>query len=116
MVKLAIVGEDDGAGGVGIEATDGLDVDVTKIVWQQGKHAWVLLRLVRGFGVGRFVEQDVEIGQIHGGDGVFIEFQHAAAIEMNLGFGFVHDVAIDFYPATFDPVLTLFATAQTLGL
>ena len=68
VVECAVVGDKQHAGGVGIEPPDGLRLGGANVVGQQGKHAGVVARFVRGFITGGLVQQDAVMRQGDGGN------------------------------------------------
>ena len=116
VVELAIVGDQQHAGGVGIEPADRLHVDVAHVVGKQAEHARVLLRFVRGFVVGRFVEQNIEIGQRHHGKRLAVDFERADVGRLDIFFRAVVCAAVERHAIIFNQPQALLAAADALRL
>ena len=116
MVELPVVGNQQNARRIGIQSADRLHIDVAHMTGKKAENAGVLLRFVRGFVIGRLVEQDIKIG--HGDDDdVFAVYTHRLDFGgIDVGFGIVADRIVDFDTIILNQPLALFAAAYALGL
>ena len=116
MVELAVVRNQQNAGGVGIQASDGLHVDVAHVVGKQAEHTRIIARFVRGFVIGRFVQYDIKIRLGNGLNGFAVDVQGADFRRIDFAFAVVADFAVDGNAVVINQPLALFAAAQSLGL
>ena len=116
VVERAVVGDEQHAGGVGIEPADGLRPGGADVVGQQGKHAGVVARFVRGFITGGFVQQDVVVRQGDGGNLFAVDGEALHLGGLDVGIGLFGGFAVDFNAALFDEPAALLAAADALGL
>ena len=116
MVELAVVGDEQHAGGVRVQTSDGLNVGSADLVGQQRKHAGIVARFVRGFVTGGFVQQDVEIGQRNHHCVFAVNCEGLHAVGGDVGFVVRHGCAVDLHQAVFHQPLAAFARVDALGL
>lgn len=116
VVELPVVGNQQNARRIRIQSTDRLHIDVAHMVGEKAENAGVLLRFVRGFVIGGFVEQDVEIRHGHDDDVFAVYAQRLDFGGNDVGFGVVADCIVDFDTIILNQPLALFAAAYALGL
>ena len=116
VVELAVVRNQQNAGGVGIQASDGLHVDVAHVVGKQAEHARIIARFVRSFVIGRFVQYDIKVRLGNGLNGFAVDVQGADFRRIDFAFAVVADFAVDGNAVVINQPLALFAAAQSLGL
>ena len=114
VVELTVVRNQQNAGGVGIQASDGLHVDVAHVVGKQAEDAWILLRFVRSFVICRLMKQNVEIGHGDGGNFFAVNRQGVHLRRVDIVFGAIMDFAVDGNAVIVYQPLALLAAAEAL--
>ena len=116
VVELPVVGNQQNARRIRIQPADRLHVDIAHMVGEKAENAGVLLRFVRGFVIGRLVEQDIKIRHGHDDDVFAVYTQRLDFGGIDVGFGVVVDRIVDFDTVVLNQPLALFAAAYALGL
>ncbi|EEG23644.1 hypothetical protein EIKCOROL_01719 [Eikenella corrodens ATCC 23834] len=116
VIERTVVGDEQHAGGVGIEPADGLRLGGADMVGQQGKHAGVVARFVRGFITGGLVQQEVVVRQGNNGNLFAVDCEMLHSGGLDFGCGLFGGYAVDFNAALFNELAALLAAADALGL
>lgn len=114
VVKLPVVGNQNNAGRVCIQAADCLHIDIAHVVGKQAEDAWILLRFVRSLVICRLMKQNVEIGHGYGGNFFAVNRQGVYLRRIDIVFGTIMDFAVDGNAVIVYQPLALLAAAEAL--
>ena len=116
VVKLPVVGNQNNAGCVCIQATDCLHIDIAHVVGKKAEDARILLGFVRSLVICRLMKQNVEIGHGYGGNLFAVNRQGVHLRRIDIVFGTIMDFAVDGDTVIVYQPLALLAAAEALSL
>ena len=116
VVKLPVVGNQNNAGCVCIQAADCLHIDIAHVAGKKAEDARILLGFVRSFVIRRLMEQNVEIGHGYGGNLFAVNRQGMHLRRVDIVFGTIMNFAVDGDTVIVYQPLALLAAAEALRL
>ena len=114
VVKLPVVGNQNNASCVCIQAANCLHIDIAHVVGKKVEDAWILLRFVRSLVICRFMKQNVEIGHGDGGNFFAVNRQGVHLRRVDIVFSTIIDFAVDGDAVIIYQPLALLAAAEAL--
>ena len=116
VVELAVVGNQQHAGGIRVQPADRLHIEIAQVGGKQRKHTRPVARLVRRFVACGLVQHNIEIRQRHDAHRRAADAQRAHRIRRDFRFRTGHRFAVHLHTAAFGEPFALLAAADALRL